>query len=136
VEEKRLDTIQNPTMKQEEEKEQVKSEIARKDAPLVSFRKPVTIANDRNLALSWAEKGFDYLLKKDVDNAINAFTESENAYNQFQNVYEISKYLRDNRSKLADPGSEFWNTAYKKITDEYSYGMPASVKRRLQESLN
>jgi len=136
MEEKRLDTIQNPTLKQEAEREKIKMEISQKDAPLVSFRKSVANTADKKLALSWAEKGFDYLLKKDVDNAINAFTESENAYNQFQMVYEIAKYLRENRSKLADPASEFWNTAYKKIATDYSYGMPASVKSKLQVALN
>lgn len=136
MEEKRLDTIQNPTMKQEAEKEQVKSEIAQKDAPLVSFRNPTSNTTDKKLALSWEEKGFDYLLKKDVANAINAFTESENAYNRFHMVYELSGYLRENKSRLSDPGSEFWKTAYKKIAKEFSYGMPATVKSQLQQNSN
>lgn len=134
-EEKRLDTIQNPTLNQEAEKEQIKSEIARKDAPLVSYSKAMANTGNKQLALTLEEKGFGYLLQKDVDNAITAFTESENAYNQFHMVYEISRFLRQNRAKLSDPASDFWKTAYSKIANDYAYGMPESVKSRLRDNL-
>lgn len=82
-------------------------------------------------ALQWEEEGFAFLLNKDVTNAILAFRNSENAYNQFHQVYEIAQYLSQNRRRLADPDAPFWNTAFQKIATDFSWKMPSDVKEQL-----
>ena len=122
-EKQKLDTTKKLSDKDIYRKQYLQEQISKKDAPLISYK----------TSASWEEKGFEYLLKKDVANAIIAFTESENAANSFHQVYEISKYLRDNRIKLDDPNSQFWKEAFEKIGKEYSYQMPLTVKNRLLE---
>jgi hypothetical protein len=134
-EKQKLDTTKKLTEKQIIRKQNIQEQISIKEAPLISYHISVTKDKnevaDMNAASSWEEKGFEYLLKKDVANAIFAFTVSENAYNRFHQVYEISKYLRDNRIKLDNPKSQFWKEAFEKIGREYSYQMPLAVKNRL-----
>jgi len=100
---------------------------------LAPFEKKLIRSTEFNSAQSWEEKGFNYLLNKDVDNAIDAFRNSENASNQYHQVYEIARYLRENRSKLSDKNSEFWDTAHKKIATDYAWGMPSDIRKRLLE---
>jgi len=75
--------------------------------------------------------GFRYLLEKDVSNAISAFRQSENSYNGFHQVYEIARYLNENKSKLSDVNSEFWKEAYRKILSDFSWRMPEDVKQKI-----
>lgn len=84
-------------------------------------------------ALEWQTKGFSFLISKDIDNAIHAFSSSENAYNGFGMVYEIHRYLRANREKLLDKESTEWKTAYAKIASDFSWKMPPEVKSSLVE---
>lgn len=101
---------------------------------MAPFEKKLLKTGDSNSAQSWEEKGFLYLLSHDVENAITAFRNSENASNAYHQVYEISRYLNETRSKLADSNAEFWKTAIRKITTDFSWGMPIDIKNRLIEN--
>jgi hypothetical protein len=114
------------------ETDQKLNQIQRRMAP---FEQKLLKTGDFNSAQSWEEKGFQYLLNRDVENAISAFRNSEAASNSYHQVYEIARYLNQNRSKLADSNSEFWETAIRKITTDFSWGMPADIKTRLIESI-
>lgn len=46
------------------------------------------------LALEKELEGFNFLLEKNINAAITAFTSSENAYNSFHQVYDISLFLK------------------------------------------
>jgi hypothetical protein len=92
-----------------------------------------SVIKDYNSALDWESKGFSFLFEKDIDNAILAFRSSENAYNRFHQVYEISKYLSENKSLLKDSNSEFWKTAFGIIAKDYSWKMPIEIRRKLLE---
>lgn len=98
---------------------------------LAPFEQKLIRTGDFNSAKDWEEKGFFYLLNKDIENAITAFRNSENASNQYHQVYEISRYLSENKSKLTDKNAEFWNVANKKIASDFSWGMPVDIKNRL-----
>lgn len=106
------------------------NEIHNKLAP---FEKRLTNTTDYGSAQVWEEKGFSYLINRDVANAINAFTSSENTYKQYHQVYEIAMYLSRNKSKLIESNSGFWKTAFKKIATDYSWGMPLDIKTKLLE---
>lgn len=99
----------------------------------ITFEKRLTNTIDYGSAQVWEEKGFSYLINRDVANAINAFTSSENTYKQYHQVYEIAMYLTRNKSKLISSNSEFWKTALKKIATDYSWGMPLDIKTKLLE---
>ena len=101
---------------------------------MAPFEKQLLKSGDSNSAQSWEERGFSYLLSRDVENAITAFRNSENALNAYHQVYEIARYLNENRSKLADSNAEFWKTAIRKITTDFSWGMPTDIKNRLLET--
>jgi hypothetical protein len=130
----RLDSLPNPTTMQLAQREQVQEKIKMNEAPLVSASRFSDGSRDVKTARSEEEKGFECLLRRDVINAITAFTNSENAYNSYHMVYEISKYLSDNKPKLTDPGSAYWKTALHTIATDFSYGMPADTRRKLFET--
>lgn len=96
------------------------NEIHNKLAP---FEKRLTNTTDYGSAQVWEEKGFSYLINRDVANAINAFTSSENTYKQYHQVYEIAMYLSRNKSKLIESNSEFWKT------DNYSLSWFCHISR-------
>lgn len=94
---------------------------------------PGSISKDYKIALDWEIKGFNFLLNKDVQNAITAFRNSEEAYNSFHQVYEIANYLSKHETKLKDKNSAYWDTALKTIGREYSWKMPLEIKKKLLE---
>jgi hypothetical protein len=118
------------------------SETVRQGEQLkVKFNEPasnhftVTKKEDANLELAekYELEGFNYLLQKDVNNAILSFRKSENSYNGFHMVYDIATYLVKNKSKLSDKNSAFWQDAYLIILKDYSWKMPIEIKAKLEE---
>lgn len=95
---------------------------------VVTSKENTSIENARK----FEEEGFQFLINKDVNAAISAFTKSENSYNSYHQVYEIAKYLRKNRKKLSDKKLFFWKTAYTTILTEYSYKMPQQYKLKME----
>ena len=85
------------------------------------------------MAQKFENEGFNYLFEKDVDNAIISFRKSENSLNGYHMVYDISKYLNNNKERLSDKNSEFWKEAYQKILKDFSWKMPAETKSKLVE---
>lgn len=106
------------------------NQIQRQLAP---FETKLISSNNSNSAGDWEAKGFQYLLNHDVENAISAFRTSENTSNSYHQVYEIARYLSENKSKLTDSNSEFWKTAIRKITTDFSWGMPFDIRNKLIE---
>jgi hypothetical protein len=43
-------------------------------------------------------------------------------------VYDIAKYLKDNRAGLLDKNSNKWLKTYETIGRSFSYGMPSNTK--------
>lgn len=87
-------------------------------------------------AAHWEDKGFNYLLEKNVDDAIMAFMKSEDNYNGYNMVYEIGKYLRKNRQELQNPDSRTWEAAYNDIYYKYSWKMPVDTRQKIKEAGN
>ena len=83
------------------------------------------------LAQKFEKDGFNYLLLKDINNAIISFRKSENSYNGFHNVYEIANYLEKNKSKLSTKDELIWKQTYAKILDDYSWKMSEDIKEKL-----
>ena len=98
----------------------------------------ITKKEDSNLELAqqYEKDGFNFLLKKDVKNAIESFRKSENYYNGFNNVYEITLYLEKNKSKLLSNDEIIWKQVYSTLLKEYSWKMPEEVKSNFQKIIN
>lgn len=126
---KKIETISGHPVSETDQK---LNQIQRRMAP---FEQKLLKTGDFNQAQSWEEKGFQHLLSRDVESAITAFRNSEAASNSYHQVYEISRYLNQNRSKLADSNSDFWGTAIRKITTDFAWGMPTDIKTQLLESI-
>jgi hypothetical protein len=96
---------------------------------------PVASGDLRGDAAEWELKGFDALIRKDGETALQAFTNAEKLRPSYHNVSEIKKLLEKNRAALnaapKDGKSEAWSSVYRTITTNYSWGMPADVKTQL-----
>jgi len=126
--EQQLDTISSPTVlsKHDLRMEEIKMQLA----PL--NKKLIGSTHDSLSAKSWEDKGFQFILSKDVSNAIIAFQNSENASNGYNQVYEIARYLKKNKMELNDANSKHWGMIAKELATNYSYGMGVEVKKKLE----
>lgn len=131
AEKEKLDTAKKLSITQQVRKVELAAAIEQKESPLVSYQKITT--GNVTAARDWESKGFDYLLKKDVANAINSFNNSESSYNAYHQVFEIARYLSENKIQLASNSSPFWKQAYQKISTSFSYGMPEQIKSKMKE---
>lgn len=101
---------------------------------LAPFEKKLISTGGTSSAKEWEEKGFQYLLNRDIENAILAFQNSENSQNGYHQVYEIARFLSENKNSLTDPNSPNWTEVNGRIARDYSWKMPLSVKNRLMEN--
>lgn len=92
--------------------------------------------NPKGEAGDWELKGFDSLIHKDVEAALQAFANADKLYPSYHNVSEIKKLLEKNREALnaatKEGKSEAWSSVYKTIVTKYSWGMPADVKSQME----
>ena len=89
--------------------------------------------NNMEQAQIFELQGFNFLLDKDVNNAITAFRKSENSYNSFHMVYDLASYLNINKSKLITEDPTLWRQTYLEILKNYSWKMPTEIKSKLTE---
>jgi len=92
-------------------------------------------ANPRSEATDWELKGFEALVNKDAEGALQAFTNAENLWPVYHNVSEIRKLLQESLSTLAaapkEGKSEPWSNLYRTLTSKYSFGMPPEIRAKL-----
>ena len=74
--------------------------------------------------------GFNDLLNEDIYSAINHFIISENSSNGYNQVYEISKFLKK-KEKTKTKDLEFWKQIYSEILINYSYNIPSEVEEKI-----
>jgi predicted phosphatase len=98
--------------------------------PLKFIKSP---SKKSDLAKQFEDEGFSYLLSKDIDNAINSFSKSENSYNGYHMVYDIAIYLNKNRNQLSSNNIENWKPVYNTILSKYNWKMPEKYKSKLEE---
>jgi hypothetical protein len=101
-------------------------------SPIISERK----IDNYQLALEKELEGFNFLLEKNIDDAISAFSSSENAYNSFHQVYEIAVFLKNKNKSQIRRGNEFWKSIYQELLVKYSWKMPEAIKLEFQKRTN
>ncbi|MEN2401648.1 hypothetical protein GKZ90_0017795 [Flavobacterium sp. MC2016-06] len=102
-----------------------------KKIEVLKFIKSNVIQSD--LAKKFEDEGFLYLLNKDVNNAIDSFTKSENSYNGYHMVYDIAIYLNKNKDQLSSNNSENWKSVYNTILSKYNWKIPEKYISKLKE---
>lgn len=86
-------------------------------------------------AKDWESQGFKYILERDVNAAINSFSEAEKNWPNYHNVAEIRRELVSERQALVSKESPKWKELYQHLLNELSWGMPAEVRQRMQNYL-
>lgn len=99
---------------------------------------PTTTAGEtRDDASSWEAKGFSFLLNKDAQAALDAFSHAEKLWPSFHSVAEIKKLLQDNQAALIaapkEGASDVWVNFYRTLVTKYSWGMPADVREKFNQ---
>lgn len=82
-------------------------------------------------------QGFEALLANDIPAAREAFAAAESAWPEYHNVAEIHRLLQQAGNRL-DVGERslpeaIFRSVLQRILTEYSWGMPAGIKARMQE---
>lgn len=121
-----LDGLENSSSQNLEE---LKSRLNLNFNQPISYQK--STSKDINTAKFKENSGFQSLISKNLNEAINFFIEAENAYNGYNQVYEISRYLK---TKMGDENKndQFWIDIYKKILKDFNYNLPPSIKSDLE----
>jgi hypothetical protein len=109
--------------------------LADEKAPaVVEFKTTVGKPNE-SLAREFELKGFEALLAKDLDRAINNFTLSENSYNGYHSSYNIARHLQSIKSGF-DNSNQSWVALNRHIAQHFSWKMPPEIKKRLNQPIS
>ena len=84
-------------------------------------------------AREWETLGFKFLLERKIEPAIEHFTQAEKIRPDYHNVAEIRSLLLKNRQTLLDEKSPKWKELYQKIIGEFSWGMPTTFRREMEQ---
>jgi hypothetical protein len=99
----------------------------------------VTLGETKEDASTWEAKGFNFLLNKDVQAALDAFSHAEKLWPSLHSVAEIKKLLQDNQAALLaapkEGASDVWKNFYRTLVTKYSWGMPADIKEKFNQQL-
>ncbi len=113
--------------------QQLQKEIEDINDELTPTFKKERKTNDYDAAINWEKIGFEGLINKNLDLAISAFENSESSYNQFHQVYEISRFLIVKRNSGEDQNKLFWQEIYQKILKDYNWKMPQDIRARMEK---
>ncbi len=99
-------------------------------------KSPVTPikTKDKETALAKEREGFQNLINGKYDAAIAAFQASENAYNSYNQVYELARFLRRNKAQMNDPAKK--KQIFQIIVKDYSYGAPKDLWQEVVKIAN
>ena len=97
-------------------------------------------ANSKDEAVNWELKGFDFLVHRDAESALQAFANAEKLWPDYHSVREIRKLLEEKRTELVpapkEGRSDAWKNFYHTLLANYSWGMTPDIKSKITEQLN
>lgn len=96
--------------------------------------------HDMVTAEAGALDGFEFILDRNIHDAIDSFRMAESTWPEYHNVGEIRRLLEGFLEILETaPRSEIeavWLDIYDEILSEYSWGMPEDIRTRFREKLD
>jgi len=130
----RIDKTQTAVKKDIQQIQQTIPQTGRIEAgkPIEIPDRPDTSAKSPGMAKEWEMLGFQRLISRDVESAIQAFSSAENIWPDYHNVSEILQLLLSNREVLMNRESPKWKDVYRKILTDYSWGMSQDVRRTME----
>jgi len=91
-------------------------------------------ANSRGVRAAAAERrGFEALLSRDLDAAVDAFDEARGVWPSYHNVAELGRALREWSDRPGDLTDADWLQLYRDTITRYSWGMPEDLRVRMRE---
>ena len=100
------------------------------NTPVIPLVEPEKRATDLSAASTLESKAFDLLAQNRIDAAIDAFDKADDSYNGYHQVYEIGRYLKQNKEQLAGVDSaQARKDAFAHIATTMNYGMPTVVRK-------
>lgn len=102
----------------------------------IKSSKLIDIVGGRNvlIAKDWEQKGFDFILSKNFDKAIEAFKQSEIEIPQFHSSTEIIEYLEKNKSKMKT--EEEYINSLKFILENYTWRVSQEIIDKVKNEIN
>jgi hypothetical protein len=92
------------------------------------------VASKADLAKTAETRGFEAILRRDIDAARIAFEESSEIWPEYHNTTEISRLLNESKfTNLAPTDLEGWEDIIEPLLEKYSWGMTPDVRARLME---
>jgi len=79
-------------------------------------------------------RGFEAILKQDVNEAIRGFSAARKAWPEYHNVAELEKILEKEKTTLNNALA--WKNLKKTILQKYSWGMPRDIRTRFKKSVS
>jgi hypothetical protein len=79
-------------------------------------------------AVAEERRGFEALLDRDAAAAQAAFEAAARLWPDYHNVAEIARLLRDNAAALKRSDTTAWQTVYRTVLSDYSWGMPGDLR--------
>lgn len=130
-----IEAIENAQKGAKKDVQNIKEAIPQSLPPGLVQEAPAKGASEKepSTAKEWETLGFKYLLTKNIQLAIQAFSQAEKLWPDYHNVSEISKLLVQNRGSLEETNSHRWKEIYEKIITQFSWGMPREVRDEMQE---
>ena len=92
-------------------------------------------ANSRGELDKLEDEGLSAILDNNWQSAHDAFTKAESVYPGYHNCYEISRYLTSNKLELSNQSSPLWNDLYKRLLNEWSWGIPGGIKQSIKSRI-
>ncbi|MEX0966498.1 MAG: hypothetical protein WD077_04620 [Bacteroidia bacterium] len=119
----------------------VKKDVQEIQRSMPDESESLTSASERNVAEpktanEWERIGFEKILEKEIEPAIEAFTMAERRWPTYHNVAEIRRLLVNRNSELQDKNSPKWTELNQKILADYSWGMPPDARRKMQKTVD
>jgi len=130
-----IESIENAQKGINKEIQNIKQAIPRRAAaePVQEAPEKGTSEREPSTAKEWENLGFKYLLARDGQAAIDAFSQAEKIWPDYHNVSEIRRLLVQNRTSLEQTNSPKWKNVYEEVINQFSWGMPSEVRQQMQE---
>jgi len=98
-----------------------------------------SLPNQQQDAMEFESKGFQFLLDRDIEEAINAFTKAEELWPSYHNILEIKQFLLSEKTRLLNTENTnndlAWEKVYVTLLSKYSWGMPDDFREKFRNKV-
>lgn len=121
------------------EVQQIQAQATR--APQAAQRPPAQAATEAAAdsraarVAAFERAGFEAILARDFEAALENFTEARKTWSDYHNVAEIQRRLAQLKKKGGAPDAAKWAEIDRAILTEFSWGMPSDLRAQFREQI-